>query len=119
MSLTSYVPLPLAFYPLNIVLSTVLVPETALSCVLAGAVLAYELGRRAGIGPFITTAGGGPRAAAAASIGGSAARTMLSHAPVPTAVSAKILRTIEHHEATVVVRIFVPADGNPLPRAGA
>jgi 4-amino-4-deoxy-L-arabinose transferase-like glycosyltransferase len=37
----------LAFYPLNIVLSTMLLPETVLSCLLAGALLVYEIGQRA------------------------------------------------------------------------
>jgi 4-amino-4-deoxy-L-arabinose transferase-like glycosyltransferase len=40
----------LAVYPLNVVLSTVLVPETLLSCLMAGALLAYELADRAGRG---------------------------------------------------------------------
>lgn len=36
----------LALYPLNIVLSTILVPEILLGCLMAGAVLAYETSRR-------------------------------------------------------------------------
>lgn len=37
----------LALYPLDVVLSTVLVPETLLSCLMAGALLVYEVADRA------------------------------------------------------------------------
>lgn len=36
----------LAPYPLNVVFSTILVPETLLSCLMAGGLLAYEVGAR-------------------------------------------------------------------------